>query len=73
MSTTLTPEQERHLRSWLDVTAEQFVDALRDLRANPTPDKARTLMLVARTVGRVTADLATGLPPRNLTLPGVTS
>jgi hypothetical protein len=29
--------------------------------------------VTARTVGRVTADLATGLPPRNLTLPGVTS
>jgi hypothetical protein len=67
----LTPEQERQLRSWCDTKTEELLDALRDLRKRPSVETARHVMLVSRTVGRVSADLVAGMPPRNLTLPGV--
>jgi hypothetical protein len=68
----LTPEQERDLRAWCDTKTEELLDALRAMRASPTPEAARQVMLVSRTVGRTASYLAVGqLPPRNLNLPGV--
>ena len=46
----LTPEQERDLRAWCDTKTEELLDALRAMRARPSVETARQVMLYGTAV-----------------------